>query len=191
MHTHVILNVGRQIDDTTKSVSKGLLGMKRQLSAISVIGAFLMAGCVTVNLGKEMNGKRAQGVIFKAPSSPFIKDEAADVDGAWKNQNTGNVISYLSDCKDPSDPGLEHIVHGALSGLSEIVIEKMDSSRVQGRDARRVQASGKVDGVPSKIDLLTFKRNTCIYIISYVGVQDAFAADTKEYETFLRNFRAP
>lgn len=153
--------------------------------------SLLSAGCVSVNLGGSSGPQRATGVQVRAPASPFTKDTRTDVDEAWKNSRNGNTLSYISDCQDSSDPSLETILQGAISGLSELKIESNDSPMVQGREAKRIVASGKVDGVASKIDILTFKRNKCIYILSYVGVQSAFAQDHAEFDKFVQGFRAP
>jgi hypothetical protein len=62
---------------------------------------------------------------------------------------------------------------------------------MQEREGRRVHAAGKVDGVPTEIDLLAFKRNHCIYILSYVGVKKAFTEDRSAFTKFIEGFRAP
>lgn len=155
------------------------------------IAIFFITGCVTVNLGGGSEGKRAEGVALREPSNPFSKEKRGDVDGAWKNPSNGNVISYLSDCRDPSDPTLETIVQGVVAGLSELKYESNERRLFQSREALRVVASGKVDGVPSKTELLVFKRNQCIYILSYVGVQRAFEANRSDFEKFVEGFRAP
>lgn len=153
--------------------------------------ASFLTGCLTVKLGKDGAGKRAEGVKFNEPAAPFQKDAKEDVDGAWQNPKNGNVISFLSDCGDKSDPPLDHIVQGTLSGLNDLKIESEESPMYQGRGARRVLASGKVDGVPSQIDLMVFKRNTCIYILSYVGVQKSFPENRQAFQGFLDGFTAP
>lgn len=150
-----------------------------------------MLGCISVNLGGKDESKRAAGVQVTEPTSPFEVDKRMDVDGSWKNHKNGNSISYISDCQDPSDPPLEGIIDGALAGLNELKLESNESPTIQGREARRVMASGKVDGVPSKIDLLVFKRNHCIYILSYVGVQKAFSENFAQFDKFISGFRAP
>jgi hypothetical protein len=152
---------------------------------------FFCAGCVTVRLGGGGEGQRADGVRVAEPHKPFVRDDREDVDGAWKNAGNGNVISYLTDCKDPSDPPLDHIVDGVLAGLTNLHYDSASSPMFQEREARRVTASGKVDGVPSRIDLLVFKRNQCIYILSYVGVKDAFPANQPDFNAFVAGFRAP
>lgn len=150
----------------------------------------LLSACVSVNLGSRQ-AKRASGVNYSEPNKPFTKESRSDVDGAWKNSKNGNLISFLTDCQDESDPSLDSIVQGTLTGVSALNIEKKDSPTVQGREGRRILASGKVDGVPTQIDLLVFKRDSCIYILSYVGVQSAFAADHSQFDRFVNGFRAP
>ena len=150
-----------------------------------------LAGCVSVNLGGGSAGKRADGVHVVDPKAPFSKETRADLDGAWINGKNGNTISYLTDCQDNSDPSLDTIVQGAMMGLSDLKIDSSLSPMFQEREARRVVAVGKVDGVPSKIDLMAFKRNHCIYILSYVGVQKAFEQDHPQFDQFIHGFRAP
>jgi len=149
-------------------------------------------GCVSVKLSTADDGtKRAVGVRLREPASPFSKSQNADVDASWQNSRNGNVISYLSDCKDPSDPPLDNIVQGVVAGLNSLNFESKETISVQGREGRRVLASGRVDGVPSLIDLLVFKRNQCIYILTHVGVKSAFSADREAFNQFVQGFQAP
>jgi len=148
-------------------------------------------GCVTVNLGDGSKATKAKGVEYTEPASPFTKESRETVDAAWKNAKNGNAISYLSDCKDPSDPPLDHIVQGVLAGMSEVKIESTESPMIQGREARHVVAAGKVDGVPTGTELIVFKRNTCIYILTYVGVQKFFPENRAAFTQFAAGFRAP
>jgi hypothetical protein len=162
-----------------------------RFSTLTVILGFLAsASCVSVKLAQP-DAKRATGVKFEAPRAPFTADSRKEVDASWQNPNNGNLISYLSDCTDQSDPSLESIVQGALGGLTEMHFDKKETLTMQGREARRVVVSGKVDGVPSQIDMLAFKRDSCIYILSYVGVQKAFAGDHAAFDKFVEGFRAP
>ncbi|NJL23736.1 MAG: hypothetical protein HC902_00155 [Calothrix sp. SM1_5_4] len=163
-------------------------------SALLFFMLFVFSGCVTVKLDTGMNGssaKRAEGVSYKEPGQPFVKEQRSDVDASWQNPRNGNVISFITDCKDPSDPSLQSIVGGMLAGLPGLKIESDQEQMVQGREGRRVLASGKVDGVPSQTDLLVFKRNQCIYVLSYVGVKKSFNEDRAEFERFIQGFRAP
>ncbi len=151
----------------------------------------LTSGCISVKLSTDSSAKRAEGVTYKDPASPFAKEDRTDVDAAWKNTQNGNMLSFLTECQAASDPTLDTIVQGTLRGLNELTIENSDKTSFQGREARRVLALGKVDGVQSKIDLLTFKRNNCIYILSYFGVAKSFAQDHSHFDRFVQGFRAP
>ncbi len=163
----------------------------RFTSLYFIIVSVLLNGCVTVKMASDGLGKKAEGVVFTEPKRPFTREDRKEVDAAWKNSANGNVISFISDCADPTDPSLEQIVGGILSGLSDLKVNSQESPTVQGREGHRVYASGKVDGVPSEIDLLAFKRNHCIYILTYVGVQRSFSDDRAAFTKFIEGFRAP
>lgn len=153
--------------------------------------SLLISSCVSVKLGNSDDPKRATGVEYRDPKSPFSKEDNKSLDASWKNPRNGNSIAFLSDCKDPSDPPLDNIVQGVIVGLSDLNVESKETVTVQGREGRRVLASGKVDGVPSLIDLLVFKRNQCIYILTNVGVKTAFHENRGEFTKFLESFKAP
>lgn len=157
----------------------------------NLLFVFALTSCVSVNIGPSGTTKRASGVEFNEPAKPFSKKSVEDVDAAWKNESNGNSISYVSDCKDATDPSLDQITGGLLGGLSGVKRESDETVTVQGREGKRVLATGKVDGVPTHIDLLVFKRNQCIYILSYVGVSKAFAVDRGAFNKFVEGFRAP
>ncbi len=156
-----------------------------------ILFSLFLSSCVSVKLGTGDETKRATGVEFVEPQSPFRKDDNKQVDASWKHPRSGNSIAFLSDCKDPSDPSLDNIVQGVINGLSELKVESKETVTVQGREGRRVLASGKVDGVPSLIDLLVFKRNQCIYILTNVGVKPAFSENRGDFARFIESFRAP
>jgi hypothetical protein len=152
----------------------------------------LSSACVSVKLSTSNNGaKRAEGVQYREPAKPFAKNENPDVDASWQNSKNGNVISFLSDCKDPSDPPLDNIVAGVVAGVSDLKIESREEVEVQSREGRRVLATGNVDGVPSAIDLLVFKRNYCIYILTYAGVKNSFPANRDDFTKFVQGFKSP
>jgi hypothetical protein len=160
-----------------------------RFSALTFI-TVLISGCVSVSLGSH-EAKHATNVRYDQPKSPFVAEDRKDVDAAWKNPKNGNLISYITDCQDENDPPLDNIVTGALTGLVDLKYEKKESPTILGREARRVDVSGRVDGVPSRIDLLAFKRDNCIYILSFVGVEKAFAQDHGQFDRFVEGFRAP
>lgn len=165
--------------------------LTRNIGIFFVFGSVALSGCVNVKIGPDSELKRAEGVQLEAPSEPFAPQSRTDVDVAWKNSKNGNVISYLSDCKDSSDPTLEAITQGILAGLNHVKIESSTNVTVQARAGLRTLASGTVDGVASSTDLLVFKRNGCIYVLSLVGVSSVFEQDHQRFNQFINGFRAP
>jgi hypothetical protein len=150
----------------------------------------MLNGCVSVDLGPK-KPTPALGIKAEPPHSPFVKVTAENVDAIWRNPKNGNAISYLSDCNDASDPSLSAIEQGVLSGLYPYTYWSQKEITYQWRGARRVQVKGQVDGVATLVDLLVFKRNNCIYVISYSGIEPAHTEDFSQFETFLQRFRAP
>ena len=166
--------------------------MNRPILFILTILISSCTACVSVKLSTDGNGtKRAEGVQYVEPTRPFAKNENPDVDASWQNSKNGNVISFLSDCKDPSDPPLDNIVAGVVAGVSALKIESSEVVEFQSREGRRVLATGNVDGVPSAIDMLVFKRNFCIYILTYAGVKNSFPANRDEFTKFVQGFKSP
>lgn len=151
---------------------------------------FTSTACVTVNVGNR-DAQKADGVRFKQPDSSFEEYDDKSVDRAWRNRTNGNTISFYSECGDPGDPPLDQVVNGVLSGLNRIKIEISETTEIQGREARHVLASGHVDGVATRIELNVFKRNQCLYILSYVGVDQKFDENRTNFAKFVKEFRAP
>lgn len=149
-----------------------------------------ISGCVSVNLGGH-NTHKADGIDFQMPSAPFVKEDNSNVDQSWIDPKTGNTISYLSECGDPADPGLTSIESGALSGLHSLQYLSQKKFSYNHRRARRVKVKGSVDGVPSMVDMIVFKKNGCIYILSYVGVEKHFSGGQDQFDEFVARFQAP
>lgn len=161
--------------------------MKASLLCIMIL---ILGGCVSVELG---GGKvtHATGVRFTNPGGGFQKASAENVDQIWRNPKNGNAISYLSECGDNSDPTLQSVEQGVLSGLYPYSYESQKDITYENRAARRVSVKGVVDGVSTLVDLLTFKRNNCLYILSYVGLEQYHRDDLKAFEEFIKGFHAP
>lgn len=163
--------------------------LSRTLILLILTGSLNLLACVSVSIGNN-EVERADGVKYTAPEQ-FKEEDLPHVDKAWKNTSNGNSISFLSDCKATSDPSLENLRSGVISGLNEVEILNEDFGRYNGRAALRSEVSGYVDGIKSKFDLMIFKKNGCIYILTYVALADTFDEDHKAFKNFLEGFKAP
>lgn len=156
-----------------------------------LVFSFCLNGCVSVNLGNKDIAK-SQTVRFKAPDRPYESIDLKSADKAWQSQNTGSTISYLSVCNDPSDPSLEALRDGTLRGIDNLNVEKESRWDFNAREALRTKATGRLDGVKIKIDLVTFKKNYCNYTLSLVGVESRFGStDQQQFDRFVGEFTAP
>lgn len=146
--------------------------------------------CVSIDIS-ESNIKKAKGVTYTAPGNGFQEVPSTDVDKAWRNESNGNTITFISDCENPYDPSLENIESGVISGLQNLKKISTSESMYNHRASRRSTFIGSVDGIPSKVSLVIFKKNNCIFVLSYLAIVENFNHDSKQFENFLKGFKAP
>lgn len=151
---------------------------------------YFLSGCINVAIGTS-SVKKADGVRFTAPQTPFEKVSRDDVDASWRNPKNGNSIAFISDCQDASDPDLDTIASGIFNGIKNLEYKSDENLTYRSREAKRILAHGKVDGVPTFTDLLIFKKNRCIYVLSYVSLDSTRAANTQDFERFIQGFNPP
>ncbi len=148
-----------------------------------------MSSCISVSLSPKIT--KSEHVSFKAPGLPFESISSPEADQAWQDRKAGNLISFLTACKDPSDPSLESIEKDLLSSVDSIKIIKSENEFFDGRESRKTLAQGTVDGIPTKMQILVFKKNNCSYSLSYVAVEKSFDQDLPTFNKFLESFKAP
>ncbi len=151
--------------------------------------SLFLNSCITIGVSKDP--QPAKNLELKLPGSPFTGLKAKTGDKAWISSKTNNVISYISDCAPTQDPTLDQLEQDALSGLEKIEIKQRDEINYNQRIARNTVAEGLVDGVKIKINVLSFKKNSCNYNLIYGGVADRFENEATEFKIFKENFKAP
>lgn len=175
----------------------GILGMK--LRMLKILRLFLISSllsiyslsCVSVKIPMGDSGKtRSSHVQFVPPPSPFSSIQAELADQQWTSARTGNSISFLSECKIRNEPSLEVLEKEVLSALDQVVV-KRESLIFNEREALRIRATGKLDGVGVEIDSLIFKRNTCSYTLTFGGRKGSLASEQNLFDKFLKEFKAP
>lgn len=151
---------------------------------------FAVSACVSVNIGPK-SGERSKGVSFNVPGAPYQNLKESQADGAWQNRRNGNSISYFSTCNDPADPPLEFAARELFNELKDMSVVRNGQATFNGREALDQEVEGKVDGIITRVRALVFKKNGCLYTLSYIGVPRAFEADRNVFNEFLRGFQAP
>lgn len=160
--------------------------MKFQLALASLF----FTGCVTVDVGSSKS-EPAKNVDYTAPSAPFKPSTTKNSDKLWISAESGNSLSYLSDCGGSQEPTLEQLENEALSSLVDLKILQTEKLDYNNREALKTLAEGKIDGVKVKMSLLTLKKNNCNYTLIYGGVAKNFDKELPQFQSFLKNFRAP
>ncbi len=152
--------------------------------------ALLLSSCVSVNI-KPKAAARSTEYKYQAPDSSFTKLDHDQTDLAWQNQKNGNTIAVLSECSENRDPSLNDLENEMLQVLSNTKISSTQNLVFEDREALRSVIEGKVDGIPVKVDVLTFKKNSCAYTLTYMGRANGFDKDQVVFERFLKGFKVP
>ncbi|HVK60017.1 MAG TPA: hypothetical protein VM432_00645 [Bdellovibrionales bacterium] len=160
------------------------------ICSAGIIGATILSGCVSVNIGPK-GAVKSSDVRFQEPESPFESMSSTPADRAWQNTQNGNTISYLSSCNDPNDPPLDVAAAELTGDLRDATTLRSQTIQFNGREALDQDVEGKVEGVTTRIRNVIFKKNGCLYTLTYLGVAKAFEADKKHFEKFLKGFEAP
>lgn len=146
-------------------------------------------GCVSVNLGSGKVSKNTN-INFQAPSQGFREISNPSADQAWQNSETGNTISFMTECPAP-DSSLESMTDEFTSVLKSKQVKEKKEDFFNGRESLQTWAEGKLDGIPMKIRSLVFKKNGCSYLLTYVGRARVFEKNHEAFTEFISKFEAP
>ena len=163
---------------------------RKPLFLVLASACLMMQGCVSVNLGPKGPSK-SKNVAFITPGLPYRQIKGSPADGAWQNPENGNSISFLSTCNEESDPSLEAATDEMISAFGETKQLSQKKFEFDGRDALDTQAEARVEGVPTKIRALVFKKNACLYTLSLIGISKSFSKGEKPFDDFVKGFQAP
>lgn len=158
--------------------------------SITALTLLTTVSCVSIDITKNETEK-ADDIKYQAPNSKFQEISTDGIDNGWRHSENGNTISFISDCQKNYDPTLQSIEFGVVSGLQNITLEKIEKKMYNGRASRKSHYTGEVDGIPTQISLMTFKKNGCIFVITYIGVSQHYQDNLPDFDVFLQRFEAP
>ncbi len=164
----------------------------------TAIGLLLISGasnsCVSIDISKT-NQVRDSNIKFHAPDKPYQVAPLSSVDGAWRNTETGDSISYISECDSSTDPSLDSIHKGILQGIENLKIVSSEYKKYNSRQALFTTVNGELDGIGTQMQFVIFKKNQCIYVltnISYMkGANTNGATSSQDFQIFLEKFEVP
>lgn len=162
------------------------------------IGLLLILGasnsCVSIDISKT-NQVRDSNVKFHAPDKPYHVTPLSSVDGAWRNSETGDSISYISECDSSTDPSLDSIHKGILQGIDNLKIVSSEYNKYNGRQALFTKVNGELDGISTQMQFVIFKKNQCIYVLTHISYirneNPTEATSSREFQIFLQKFEVP
>lgn len=160
--------------------------MKKQLVATLFIIAvpFFFVSCVS-SLLKEKPPSFSTEIRLTAPKAPFAKTKTS-VFPAWKNSQTGNVISIVSDCNDGATNKLSALHQLVEDSLEEINIVKEETMAFQNRPALLKILTASLDGQPIEVRSVSFKRKSCGYLASLSGKPNSLLKDNVHFDNFIQ-----
>jgi hypothetical protein len=166
--------------------------MKNHFLKHFVFGLLSLAlgACVSVNIPTSA-GSPAKDVKYVEPAEPFNDFKVKTADKAWISRKTGNTISFISDCHASVDPTLQQMENESLMVMDKLKVLTTQQIEFNGREAISTVAEGEVDGVPVKTQLVVLKKNNCNFTLSYGGLKNRFDTESKIFQTFPENFKAP
>jgi hypothetical protein len=160
------------------------------ITFLALLALCATPACVSVNIGAKA-GSKSKGVTYNPPAAPFENLNDTPADSAWQNKKNGNSISFYSTCNDPSDPPLESVSKDLFVDMSDMKVIRQDLSQYNGREALNMEVEGKIDGVDTRVRSVVFKKNDCIYTLSFIGLPKSFEQDRVRFENFIGSFQAP
>jgi hypothetical protein len=148
--------------------------------------ALFMSACVSVNLpGSKVI--KSKDVSFKSPDKPFKSSQSPNSDEIWESTNTASTISYYSSCSE-NEPSLKSILSSSLQGLENFKILKEDNIQINEREGINSVVEGQLEGVPVKLQVIVFKKNSCSYHLTYVALKENFDKEVNDFNNFRKNF---
>lgn len=163
--------------------------MRNHLKFVLYFSMYIISGCISIGVAQKPEA--AKNLIFAAPSEPFFDHTSKTGDRVWISRKTGNSISYLSDCSANTDPSLELLESESLSGIENLEILESHFREFNHRKAKETLASGTLDGVTIKMNVISLKKNSCTYTLLFAGKKEHFDSEISFFNQFKESFKAP
>jgi len=150
---------------------------------ISFVALLFIPGCIS-NIFREPKPTFSSDVLL--PDLSFDFQQLTDnVYPAWKNKNTGNVISIISDCNEG---------HFTLKSIHSLMSDSLDSMKVIEEKTATISSKksyykkiqGFIDDKPIEIQSYSFQNKKCSYVTSLAGKPDKIGLNFAEFKLFIQ-----
>lgn len=99
------------------------------------------------------------------PGAGWSEVKLETANAAWHNPELGAALMVNSHCEGVGDSPLEGLTNDLLMGMTEREIVTQERIPWAKREALQSVATGKLDGVPRKLELFVLKKDGCVYDI--------------------------
>ncbi len=151
-----------------------------------ILTLLIFGGCVSVNLPTSKPTK-SKDVSYQEPGSPFRASHSLNSDKIWESSQTANTISYYSSCSE-NEPSLKSSLTSSLQGLENFKIISQNNINFNEREAIESVVDGELEGVPVKLKIVVFKKNSCSYHVTYVSLKENFNKEVAQFDKFKSSF---
>lgn len=158
---------------------------------ILLFSIFTLSSCALFgNSDPRADKSREYQIEFSDSLWTSISPDVADT--AFLNNATGSIITSNSQCKKYEKTSLDQLAENILrgSGIEGLEIIEKKPTTFSEREAMRVIAQGKADGVKTYLSILTLRKNRCVYdFILVSNTEKSFKKDQKAFEVFLKTVK--
>ncbi len=134
---------------------------------------------------KSFQDKKAEGVKWASPPSPYKLQPHSTLDALWRNSKTGSSISYFSNCsKTPK--ALEAFQKDSFP--QDLKYKLLKQTKTQGG----LYSILEISEYPQKVysGVFTVKKGDCHFNINLVaGSHPSFKREEPVFKAFIRSFR--
>ena len=138
---------------------------------------FALASC---NGGPQLvDGKFTSDTVayrVAPPGEGWTEVTLVTANAAWHNPALGAALMVNSHCDGVADAPLEGLTSDLVMGMTDREILSQEKLAWSKREALQSIATGKLDGVPRKLELFVMKKDGCVYDIVLDASPEHFEA---------------
>ena len=139
-------------------------------------------------------GRFGQGATFGFDQpGPDWKPSAhlKDVQVAWVHRKLPATIQIHSDCEGHGDSLLPEFLDHLRIGWTQWNVIEEERGRLVGREYLRAIVGAELDGVQFRHEFVLFKKNGCLFDLTYSARPDVFPAGRDDFHRVVGGFRFP
>ena len=162
--------------------------MKKHLvtTILLILSPLFFVSCVSTLL-QEKAPTFSKDIKYKDPESNFRRVNKS-IYPAWKNRDTGNVISLISDCSENNYVSLSQLQLLITDSIEQSKMIKQEQITFQQKPALLNFTEGSLDSQPIEVRSISFKRKNCGYVSSLSGRPKSLERDQKAFNEFNESF---